>query len=199
VAPVLAFQIVGDVMSVDQCSRFAFVIDTERYAGNFERQMCAYVTGALGECKVGRKERGVFREEVKDHGIKDFMMNNIVRCPDDHGVRRPAYVYPTPGWFNNGLGSHHRDGDEKAARAAYDSYVQEEKKNQPDSTFDYGKWKGEKHPAYMSVAIWMSERPSDVILEGDDCEQCPVDGSHVDNCDSDSCIVVKAVIERIKS
>lgn len=26
-------------------SPFAFVIDTDRYAGNFERMMCGYVTG----------------------------------------------------------------------------------------------------------------------------------------------------------
>ena len=32
----------------------AFVIDTKQYAGNFEREMCAHITGHIGECEVGR-------------------------------------------------------------------------------------------------------------------------------------------------
>ncbi|KKK83825.1 hypothetical protein LCGC14_2789530, partial [marine sediment metagenome] len=30
-----------------------FIIDTDSYAGNFEREMCAYITGRVGECGVG--------------------------------------------------------------------------------------------------------------------------------------------------
>jgi hypothetical protein len=32
---------------------YVFIIDTEQYAGNFEREMCAYCTGILGDCEVG--------------------------------------------------------------------------------------------------------------------------------------------------
>ena len=34
---------------------YALVIRTDSYAGNFEREMCAYVTGHVGECEVGKK------------------------------------------------------------------------------------------------------------------------------------------------
>jgi hypothetical protein len=30
-----------------------FIVDTDSYAGNFERCMCAYMTGQIGECEVG--------------------------------------------------------------------------------------------------------------------------------------------------
>lgn len=31
------------------------VIDTDAYAGNFERELCAYLTGQIGDCKVGEE------------------------------------------------------------------------------------------------------------------------------------------------
>ncbi len=38
----------------EQPNPYLFVIDTDTYAGNFEREMCAYVTGQIGECEVSR-------------------------------------------------------------------------------------------------------------------------------------------------
>jgi hypothetical protein len=35
--------------------RLLFVVDTDTYAGNFEREMCAYITGQVGECEVGEE------------------------------------------------------------------------------------------------------------------------------------------------
>ena len=29
------------------------IIDTDTYAGNFERELCAYVTGIVRDCEVG--------------------------------------------------------------------------------------------------------------------------------------------------
>ncbi len=42
------------------------VIDTDQYAGNFEREMTAYVTGILGECGVGNKYSRLAEEEFND-------------------------------------------------------------------------------------------------------------------------------------
>ena len=39
-----------------------FVVDTDTYAGNFEREMCAFMTGITGACGVGKEE--VLIEEV---------------------------------------------------------------------------------------------------------------------------------------
>ncbi len=93
---------------------YLFVIDTADYAGNFERDLCAYITGCLGKCEVGREEAELFKEET---GQEPF--ENVMSEPDDHGCRRPVTIYPTPGWFNHGHGGHFRDGDEVAALADY--------------------------------------------------------------------------------
>jgi hypothetical protein len=66
----------------------AFVIDTEQYAGNFEREMCAYLTGRIGECEVG--------EEFVDPVIKE-KFNNVIDMPDEHGCYRPTTCFPLKG------------------------------------------------------------------------------------------------------
>ena len=34
---------------------WGFIIDTDQYAGNFERELCAWTTGQIGECEVGKE------------------------------------------------------------------------------------------------------------------------------------------------
>lgn len=90
------------------------VIDTEQYAGNFERQLCAFITGQYGECGVG--------SDIADRalpGIQHFQWwkENIAQESDDNDVYRPALIWPTPGWFNNGMGGHYRDVPENYAPA----------------------------------------------------------------------------------
>jgi len=63
----------------------AFVIDTKQYAGNFEREMCAHVTGRIGECEVG--------EEYVDKEIAD-KFENVLSVPDEHGCYRPTTCFP---------------------------------------------------------------------------------------------------------
>ena len=63
----------------------AFVIDTEQYAGNFEREMCAHLTGRIGECEVG--------EEYVDQHIKGKFMN-VMDMPDEHACYRPTTCFP---------------------------------------------------------------------------------------------------------
>lgn len=60
-----------------------FVIDTNKYAGNFEREMCAHITGQIGECEVGR-------EFVEDLSIK---FDNVKQVADDSHCYRPASIY----------------------------------------------------------------------------------------------------------
>jgi hypothetical protein len=84
-----------------------FVIDTEDYSGNFERELCAYITGRTGECGVGDDMAEFFDSEVGEP------FENVVDEPDeDGGCLRPTAIWPTPGWFNNGFGGQYRaDGD----------------------------------------------------------------------------------------
>ena len=48
---------------------YTIIIDTDEYSGNFEREMCAYCTGQVGECEVGEEEQAVFDETGMGLGI----------------------------------------------------------------------------------------------------------------------------------
>ncbi len=65
---------------------FKLIIETNHYAGNFEREMTAYCTGHVGECGVGKEHAAIFREEVPQDPFGD----SIVPVPDDHGCARPC-------------------------------------------------------------------------------------------------------------
>lgn len=104
---------------------FAIVIDTDTYAGNFERPMCAFITGRVGECGVGEEQAKQTRLELPEFA-KDWFDNSIISVPDDHGCSRPASIWPTPGWFNDGLGSHWEEGsDPNEVKERYEASVRE--------------------------------------------------------------------------
>jgi hypothetical protein len=65
-------------------AKFAIVVKTNNYAGNFERQMCAYLTGTVGECEVGK--------ELVEDEISELFENIIGNEPDDNGCYRPVAI-----------------------------------------------------------------------------------------------------------
>jgi len=69
-------------------SGFAFVIDTDSYAGNFEREMTAHITGVTGECEVG--------EEYVDEDFPFDGADNVMQVPDDNGCCRPTTCWKEP-------------------------------------------------------------------------------------------------------
>ena len=116
-----------------------FVIDTDKYSGNFERQLCAYMTGELDESDVGqeyactyRAEMGLKEEPTESDDEKDLLFDLVGFCNGDEGFQFRATICPTPGYSNNGSGEH--------------------TKLEPGEMM---KW-----PAYQSVAIVLSEEPS---------------------------------------
>ncbi len=117
-------------------SKFLFVIDTDRYSGNFEREMCAFVTGQIGECGVGEEMANAYESAVEDGPDMD---NLVAQEMDEHGCARPATIWPTPGWWNDGVGAHFRDGEGPECK--------------------------EKYPAYQSVGIWLERKPSKEEME----------------------------------
>jgi len=100
-------------------SKCLFIIDTNLYAGNFEREMCAYLTGHVGDCGVGDDYAEKFRKETKKD--PDEFFHNVIQEPDEHGCRRPATIWENPGWFNDGMGNEWRvtDTNVKKQLAAY--------------------------------------------------------------------------------
>lgn len=119
------------------------VIHTNLYAGNFEREMCAYVTGSIGECGVGDEMLEVVLDELMETGLTEEQAQEQIdewaeltsQQPDENGCERPCSIHPTPGRWNNGRGGHFDDADFKAEAA----------------------WQGHKWPAYESVAIYFEE------------------------------------------
>ncbi|MBI1888637.1 MAG: hypothetical protein HYS15_01755 [Candidatus Spechtbacteria bacterium] len=67
---------------------YIFVVDTNRYAGNFEREMCAFMTGILGASGVGAGEAAKFFEDLGLTSKEDQTLNNpfadlVVQIPRD--------------------------------------------------------------------------------------------------------------------
>ena len=88
---------------------YVFVIDTADYAGNFERQICAYATGCVGQCGVGHEMADVFLEET---GLEPF--ENVCEEMDDHGCSRPASIWTSPNGDMNSVAIFFAERPDKA-------------------------------------------------------------------------------------
>lgn len=77
-------------MEKRELQHYMFVIDTDSYAGNFERELCAWCTGILGDCGIG--------DEYADDFILDFpneqsrFVYKLAKTSDENGVRRPVII-----------------------------------------------------------------------------------------------------------
>ncbi len=116
---------------------YVFIIDTDSYSGNFERAMCGYLTGIQNE-STSRTDKYVeaYKEEM---GIVETYEHNehILFMPGEFG-ESPVEPFPTPGFFNDGHGTHYPENTE------YD---------------------GDKYPAYQSVGIFMDRKPTNEEIE----------------------------------
>ncbi len=77
-------------MTEPDCSCFIFLIKTNHYAGNFEREMCAFMTGVRGECGVGDIAAGLYASKYPgDNPWKD----KLLQLADEHGCYRPVSIW----------------------------------------------------------------------------------------------------------
>jgi CRISPR-associated protein Cas6 len=157
---------------------YLFVVDTEQYAGNFERSMVAWITGHTGDCGVGKGDARRAREELPAD-VQGWFEDHVMSEPDEQGCHRPAAIWPTPGWFNNGLGGHFRDeAPEREVLAHYndevDKHAAHTEKVYADK--DYAKKEAQRFradhlnqpghfPAYLSVVCFLDEQPPAAILD----------------------------------
>lgn len=148
---------------------FLFVVDTDQYAGNFERQMVAHMSGRYGDCGVGDDIAAVAEGEIvrESPAIAEWLQDNVLSESDDRGCRRPATIWPTPGWFSDGLGTQWRDdADPAAVRARFEASVREIYKGSKDTQrreemLERGPL---RYPAYQSVAMWLAEEPTPEVV-----------------------------------
>lgn len=167
-------------------SEFYFIVDTNQYAGSFERQMCAYMTGHVGECGVGEKEARIYLKQYK-------LVKGVMEKPDDHGCYRPVRICSTPNIWNNGYGFHYKEGEEALALEAYKNSKKEWNEQQIKLVESYRdkdipSWdtkkieeavqryqeeirKGEqettvpKYKAYQSVLIYFEAFPTEEMID----------------------------------
>jgi hypothetical protein len=84
-------------------TKYVFIIDTNEYAGNFEREMTAFCVGQIGDCEVGYKEEERFKEELGED-FWEVMEGLIEQRADDHGCCRPTEIQPGPDKDYNSVG-----------------------------------------------------------------------------------------------
>lgn len=133
-------------MAAENVTSVVVAIDTNEYSGNFERPMCAFITGQVGECGVGDELIEEALEELAQdtfNNTLEWIEDHIVSESDDNGCRRPASIWPTPGRANNGRGGHF-DAD-----------------NLPKEEC----WGNNHWPAYESVAIFFDEVPPKEVID----------------------------------
>lgn len=131
-----------------ESGRFIFVIDTKEYSGDFERELCATVTGIVGDCGVGGnlvKPLDVLMEEHPEIvGIPEIMywieQNVLQQADEETGCYRPCDVWPTPGRSNDGGGVHYDITEAEPARYhAYESVAIFFKEQPPQSVVNFMK------------------------------------------------------------
>lgn len=86
------------------------IVNTNKYSGNFEREMCAAATSQIGECEVGME----FIDY--EHLFKNWWEENIIQNNDD-GCYRPVTICQTEGFINDGMGGNFRDTPENRLMA----------------------------------------------------------------------------------
>lgn len=133
-------------MAAGQVTSVVVAIDTTDYSGNFERKMCAFVTGVVGECEVGADLAEGTINDLEEGGCASFLEwidEHIVHESDDNGCHRPCSIWPTPGRVNNGSGQHFNEADLPKDQS----------------------WQGVHWPAYESVAIFFDEVPPKEVVD----------------------------------
>ena len=69
---------------------YELLIDTNKYTGNFERQLCAFATGLVGDCGVGKRLIQKDRDEFGYEAIWEIVRS----IPGDDCCRRPCKIIP---------------------------------------------------------------------------------------------------------
>lgn len=157
--------------------RWLLVVDTDTYAGNFERELCAHLTAQVGECEVGANEADTARQTMPADALK-WCEENITQEPDDHGCHRPVKIRPTPGWFNDGAGNHWREGaDPEAVKAKYLESVRADadRTRKVYADKEYGAKEAERilaertepghYDAYNSIEVYLTRQPPEWLFQ----------------------------------
>lgn len=138
-------------------NNWVFVIDTDQYSGNFDRELSAYVCGQWSEEEYhGEYEAEQFLKECGQEKRDEFesILQMKVTCDDDVPVNSFHCLWETEGMFNNGLGGIFKKGQEKEAVNHYNNSSQ--KRNFKPITVKTLN----KSIAYQSIGIFFHTKPT---------------------------------------
>lgn len=93
-----------------------FIVDTEQPASLFAENMCAFLTGRVGDTGIGEDYAVLYSEQTEREPLEDVRDIQTTR-----GFHTPCSPWETPGWFNNGMGGYYREnqGQERQAVAHF--------------------------------------------------------------------------------
>ena len=137
-----------------------FVIDTDTYAGGFCRELTAFCTGQIcAEDGTGLPEAETLA--AASPVMHEHLADLVEYCQDEHGVARPCTLYPTPGWWNDGLGGHYPDAlpHDVMPQQVYAQKVAQLTPEGQAHIQEIG-----TYPAYLSVAIFLRAQPSPDVV-----------------------------------
>ena len=120
---------------------FLFVVDTTEYAGSFAIEMCGFIKGRAG--------------------IHPHLLETIEDLIEEDSGK----LHATPGYFNDGLGNHHRaDANRDVVVSQYEKAVQQcyRESQKLQEAIERGP---SKFPAFQSVAISLEREPTKEEVE----------------------------------
>ncbi len=134
------------------------IIDTTAYSGNFERELCKYLTNQTDEHDSGSLNHDVTKEIVHLSWWYRHVEQSLVEH-DDNYFLSAVDIVPTPGFFNNGSGVEYEDTPENEilAKASQDEFCKSQGWPVRDAVV--------KYPSYQSVAIFVDEEPPAEVWE----------------------------------
>jgi len=162
--------------------KYIFIVDTEQYSGNFEQPMAAAMTGIVGEYFSTTSQEWADKCNAEmglssDENISFWGILSTAGEHNDHDPNSYVSIWPTPGWFNNGMGEEFKDGDEeKAQQHVTQAFLQDARlvvyTGDPDAQKEHAEEcitrsqePFDKWPAYLSVAIFLYEQPSPEMMQ----------------------------------
>lgn len=95
-------------------------------------------------------------EPELEQGARAWLTLSLQSTWDQYGRRARAHLWPTPGWFNDGLGGYYREGTDPAVvQAAWEA--------NPLRKAHHIRSDPGRYPAWTSVAFVVNEHPGRVF------------------------------------
>lgn len=103
-------------------SSYLLVIDTDTYAGNFERELCAYATGLWTQEMHHGEQEGLDAIRAGGQIACSIAAKSDPQFDEEYGVPRVEQLHPTAGRFNNGMGVTRDICEAEPGKTTYPAY-----------------------------------------------------------------------------